>query len=239
MLNRIERAFTEQRAGEERLRQFVADASHELRTPLTSLRGYAELFRRGAAQRPEDLAKVMRRIEEDASRMGLLVDDLLLLARLDQGRPLDQARVELGEVASEAVESAHAVEPDRPLRLDRDPEVVVVGDRHRLRQLVDNLLANVRVHTPARAPAVVRVLARGGRAVLEVEDTGPGLRPETADRVFERFYRGDPGRSRDRGGSGLGLAIVDAIAHAHQGQAEATSRPGAGATFRVTLPLTG
>jgi len=148
MLARIEAAFTERKASEDRLRRFVADASHELRTPLTSIRGYAELFRRGADRRPEDLAKSMQRIEDEATRMGVLVDDLLLLARLDQGRPLEREPVDLATVVGQAVDAAHAVEPDRPLSLAVDAPVTVVGDRRRLRQVVDNLLANVR--TPPR-----------------------------------------------------------------------------------------
>ncbi|HET6750326.1 MAG TPA: HAMP domain-containing sensor histidine kinase [Actinomycetes bacterium] len=237
MLGQIEAAFAERRASEARLRRFVADASHELRTPLTSIRGYAELFRRGAASRPEDLATTMRRIEEEAERMGVLVDELLLLARLDQGRPLEREPVDLAEVAAEAVEQARVIDPGRPLELDAPGPVVVLGDRQRLSQVAANLLANVRMHTAAGTAARVAVAAAGGRALLEVADRGDGMAPEQAARVFERFYRTDPGRSRGKGGAGLGLSIVAAIAQAHGGRAMVTSAPGEGASFRVELPL--
>jgi two-component system OmpR family sensor kinase len=237
MLGQIEAAFAERRASEARLRRFVADASHELRTPLTSIRGYAELFRRGAASRPEDLATTMRRIEEEAERMGVLVDELLLLARLDQGRPLEREPVDLAEVAAEAVEQARVIDPGRPLELDAPGPVVVLGDRQRLSQVAANLLANVRMHTAAGTAARVAVAAAGGRALLEVADRGDGMAPEQAARVFERFYRTDPGRSRGKGGAGLGLSIVAAIAQAHGGRATVTSAPGEGTSFRVELPL--
>ena len=245
MLVQIEAAFAERSASEDRLRRFVADASHELRTPLTSIRGYAELFRRGAADRPEDLAKVMRRIEEEADRMGILVDDLLLLARLDQGRPLEMAPVDLVRVASDAVDDAHAVEPDRPITLivlaSPGTPVVVAGDDARLRQVAANLLANIRTHTPALAPVEVRVTSDPGTqsACIEVVDHGQGLTPEESLRVFERFYRADPSRARASGGAGLGLSIVAAIAHAHGGTASMGATPGGGATFSVVLPIHG
>ena len=239
MLGQIERAFRERAASEERLRRFVADASHELRTPLTSIRGYAELFRRGAADDPDELTTAMRRIEEEGERMGELVEDLLLLARLDQGRPLEQEPVDLGRVATDAVADARAVDPDRPITLTvtGDGPVLVTGDEARLRQVAANLLANARQHTPAGTPVAVRVRADGGRAVLQVADEGPGLAEEEAARVFERFYRADRSRARASGGTGLGLSIVAAIAEAHGGTASVTSSPGAGATFRVELPL--
>ena len=239
MLGRIETSFDAQQASEQRLRRFIADASHELRTPLTSIRGYAELFRRGAAERPEDLAKAMRRIEEEAARMGVLVDDLLLLARLDQGRALERRPVDLARVAADAVDDARAVEPDRPIDLEAPPGLVVTGDDLRLRQVFANLLANARQHTPARTPVHVTVVRDGESATLTVADEGPGLAAEQAERVFERFYRADAARSRAQGGTGLGLAIVAAIAEAHGGSAGVDSRPGQGARFRVTLPLVG
>jgi two-component system, OmpR family, sensor kinase len=235
MLAQIEAAFEERRASEERLRRFVADASHELRTPLTSIRGYAELFRRGAGSRPEDLAKTMHRIEAEASRMGVLVDDLLLLARLDQGRPLEREPLDLGAVAADAVESARAIEPERPIALEVRGPAEVVGDHGRLRQVVDNLLDNVRVHTPSGTPVRVAVGPDDGEVLLSVADRGPGLSPEVVARVFERFYRGDPARSRG-GGAGLGLSIVTAIVEAHGGKVAAASGDGAGATFEVRLP---
>ncbi|HET6810065.1 MAG TPA: HAMP domain-containing sensor histidine kinase [Acidimicrobiales bacterium] len=238
MLGRIEHAFAEKEESEHRLRRFIADASHELRTPLTSIRGYAELFRRGADRRPEDLAKSMNRIEAEATRMGLLVEDLLLLARLDQGRPLEAERLDLGAVVGEAVDAARAVEPDRAISAELDPDVTVVGDRNRLRQVVDNLLTNVRLHTAPGAPARVHLAATGGLAVLEVDDSGPGLDSEVASKVFERFFRADPSRSQDTGGAGLGLSIVHAIATAHGGSVEAGNRPdGPGARFVLRLPL--
>jgi two-component system OmpR family sensor kinase len=236
MLAQIEAAFEERRASESRLRRFVADASHELRTPLTSIRGYAELFRRGASSRPEDLTKSMRRIEAEAARMGVLVDDLLLLARLDQGRPLERATVDLGRVAADAAESARAVEPDRPIDVEVEGAGLVDGDEGKLRQVVDNLLDNVRGHTAAGTPVHVRVEAAGQEVILSVIDEGPGLSAEAVGRVFERFYRGDPARSRVTGGAGLGLSIVSAIVEAHGGRVVASSPDGSGAAFEVRLP---
>ena len=237
MLGQIEGAFEEKAASERRLRQFVADASHELRTPLTSIRGYAELFRRGADQDPDHLATAMRRIEEEGRRMGLLVEDLLLLARLDQGRPLEREPVDLSRIAADAVADASAVDPERPVDLADGDAVTVTGDEARLRQVVANLLANARQHTPAGTPVRVRVAVEDGHAVLEVADEGPGFAPEEAERVFERFYRADASRARASGGTGLGLSIVRAIAEAHDGTATVTSAPGAGAVFRVELPV--
>jgi two-component system OmpR family sensor kinase len=219
--------------------RFVADASHELRTPLTSIRGYSELFRRGADQRPEDLEKVMRRIEDEAARMGILVDDLLLLARLDQGRPLEREPVDLTNLATDAVEDARVVAADHVVSFEGDGPVVVLGDAHRLRQVLGNLIANACTHTPAGTLVTVRVASTGDEAILEVADRGPGLAAGEAEHVFERFWRADPSRTRASGGAGLGLSIVAAIAAAHGGRAEVDSEPGAGATFRVRLPLDG
>jgi two-component system OmpR family sensor kinase len=237
MLGQIEDAFSRRAASEERLRRFVADASHELRTPLTSIRGYAELFRQGASERPEDLANAMRRIEEEATRMGVLVEDLLLLARLDQGRPLEQVPVDLLRLAADAVADARAVSPERTITLTGDDPVVVTGDEARLRQVAANLLANAAVHTPPGTPVHVRVMAEDGRARLDVRDEGPGLPPGVGDQVFERFFRADAARSRATGGSGLGLSIVAAVAEAHGGRARLESAPGPGAWFVVELPL--
>jgi two-component system, OmpR family, sensor kinase len=236
MLAQIEAAFEERRASESRLRRFVADASHELRTPLTSIRGYAELFRRGAGSRPEDLEKSMARIEAEASRMGVLVDDLLLLARLDQGRPLEREPVDVARVVTDGVESARAIEPDRPLDLQTKGPAIVSGDEGRLRQVLDNLLDNVRVHTPAGTPVHVRVTTEDGEVVLSVRDEGPGLSPEEESKAFERFYRGDPVRSRSTGGAGLGLSIAAAIVEAHDGTVTVSSTEGSGAVFEVRLP---
>jgi two-component system OmpR family sensor kinase len=236
MLGQIETAFRAREASEARLRRFVADASHELRTPLAAVRAYAELFRRGAASRPDDLERAMGGIGRESERMSLLVDDLLLLARLDEGRPLEREPVRFEEVVGEAVETARTVDPSRPVELDASP-AVVLGDRDRLRQVVDNLLSNVRSHTPADSPTHVRVGRNGTNAVLEVEDSGPGLSDEELEQVFERFHRGDPSRTRSTGGVGLGLSIVSAVAEAHGGSASARSTPGTGTTFVVTLPL--
>jgi two-component system OmpR family sensor kinase len=237
MLARIEEAFEVRRASEERLRRFAADASHELRTPLTSVRGYAELFRRGAADDPEALANAMRRIEEESARMGDLVDELALLARLDQGRPLDRDPVDLVEVAAAAVDAARVADPARRIELGSDGPVVVTGDRARLRQVADNLLSNARVHTPHGSPVRVLVRVEGDEAVLAVEDEGPGIPSEDAERVFERFYRADPSRSRKSGGTGLGLSIVAAVAQAHGGVARVEAATGGGARFELRVPL--
>jgi len=236
MLGQIETAFNARAESEAKLRRFVADASHELRTPLAAVRAYAELFRRGAAKRPDDLKRSMEGIEREAERMGLLVDDLLLLARLDEGRPLLRDQVHLDDVAREAVETARALEPGRSLSLDVEP-VVVTGDHDRLRQIVDNLLANVREHTPAGTAASVSVHVVDGHAVLEVADEGPGMPAGDSTRVFERFFRADPSRTRTSGGAGLGLAIVTAVAEAHGGRVTAASATGEGSRFRVELPL--
>ena len=236
MLGQIEDAFAERSASEARLRRFISDASHELRTPVAAVSAYAELFDRGARDRPADLERSMSGIQRETRRMGLLVSDLLLLARLDQGRPLERRPVDLTALAGEAVDAAHAMEPNRPLALESPATVTVTGDQERLRQVVDNLLANVRAHTPADTAATVRVSREGASAVLEIEDRGPGLGAEQAAHVFERFYRGDPSRSRDHGGAGLGLAIVAAIVQAHGGTVGLESVPGGGTTICVTLP---
>jgi two-component system OmpR family sensor kinase len=238
MLGQIERAFKAREASEAKLRRFVADASHELRTPLAAVRAYSELYRRGASTRPQDLDRAMTGINRESERMSLLVEDLLLLARLDEGRPLEREPVDLGEVVGEAVETARTVEPTRPIDFQSEP-AVVLGDRDRLRQVVDNLLSNTRAHTPATGAVHVRVARNGTDAVLEVADSGPGMDEEEVERVFERFHRGDPSRSRASGGVGLGLSIVAAVAEAHGGSASAESEPGKGSTFRVRLPLAG
>ncbi len=238
MLTQIEGEVAERRASEERLRRFAADASHELRTPLTSIRGYAELFRRGAADRPDDLALTMHRIESEATRMTSLVDDLLLLARLDRRRPLARERIELGVLVHDVVASQRVVHPDREYGLDID-DIALLGDEARLRQVLLNLLANAANHTPAGTPIEISTRRENGEAVIEVADHGDGLSKEDAERVFERFFRVDSARVRgDGGGSGLGLAIVAAIVDAHGGHVEVDSTPGKGARFRVRLPAT-
>ncbi|RZS29608.1 two-component system OmpR family sensor kinase [Herbihabitans rhizosphaerae] len=235
MLGQLENAFQDKENSEARLRRFVADASHELRTPIATIRGYAELFRRGAAERPADLAKVTGRIEAEAERMGVLVDELLLLARLDQGRPLEREPVDLTELAADAVADARATEPSRSLELDADGPVVVSGDPARLRQVLANLLSNVLRHTPSDAPATIRVHPHGDGAMIEVIDTGPGMSEAERARAFERFYRTDSSRAKENG-SGLGLSIVDSVVEAHGGTVELTTQPGQGTTVRVTLP---
>ncbi|CAM5602128.1 hypothetical protein GCM10010329_50470 [Streptomyces spiroverticillatus] len=239
MLARLEAAAEERRRSEERLRRFVADASHELRTPVATVRGYAELFRRGAAERPEDLARAMARIESEARRMGSLVEELLLLAKLDEGLPMGSEEVDLTVLAAEAVDDARVRAPEHPLWLeDSGGPVVVRGDADRLRQVLANLLANVRQHTPSGTRAWVRVAHEGGAAVLDVRDEGPGLGSGDPARVFARFYRTDASRAAHGEGAGLGLAIVAAVAEAHGGSAEVV--PAArGAHFRVRVPLSG
>jgi two-component system OmpR family sensor kinase len=235
MLGQIEAAFKAREASERKLRRFVADASHELRTPLAAVRAYSELFTRGASERPDDLDRSMKGIHREAERMSLLVEDLLLLARLDEGRPLEREPVDLASVVAEAVETARTLEPERPIELEAVP-AVVTGDRERLRQIVDNLLANVRAHTPERAPVSVTVSRANGTAEIAVADSGPGLGAEQAH-VFERFYRADTSRARSSGGVGLGLSIVTAVAEAHGGTVSADGASGGGATFRIVLPL--
>ncbi|WP_406078403.1 ATP-binding protein [Micromonospora sp. NBC_00858] len=231
------------RRSEGRMRQFVADASHELRTPLTTIRGFAELYRQGAARAPEQTAGLLRRIEDEAARMGLLVEDLLLLARLDRERPLSLAPVELPVLASDAVHAARAIAPDRRIELEIEPgsgPLVVFADDARLRQVIGNLVTNALTHTPPDAEIKLRLRAEPGNlAVVEVADTGPGLSPEQTERVFERFYRADAARTRradGNTGTGLGLAIVAALVAAHHGSVEVAETPGGGATFRVRLP---
>ncbi len=238
MLDRIDDSFAAQRASESRLRRFAADASHELRTPLTSIRGYAELYRRGGDDR-EQVGRSMDRIEEEASRMSSLVEDLLTLTRLDEGRPLDLQPVDLAALAGKAVDDARVADPSRVLTVEASGPVTVEGDPHRLMQVLVNLLSNARLHTPPGTPVEVTVRASGPSAVLEVIDHGPGLTPEQAAQVFDRFYRADPSRSRAQGGSGLGLAIVDAVVRAHGGQPSVCVTRGGGATFRVELPAAG
>ena len=237
MLTQIEAEVAERRASEERLRRFAADASHELRTPLTSIRGYAELFRRGAADRPEDLALTMRRIESEATRMTSLVDDLLLLARLDRKRPLERNPVDVGRLVHDVVAGERVVHADREYRLDVD-DVRVLGDEARLRQVLLNLLANAANHTPAGTPIELSAQRAGDEALIEVADHGDGLTPEDADsRLRALLPRGRRTCARRRRGSGLGLAIVAAIVDAHGGKVEVESTPGHGARFRVRLPI--
>jgi two-component system OmpR family sensor kinase len=247
MVSRLETAFSEQaaseadaRASEDRMRRFIGDASHELRTPLTSIRGFAELYRSGALPAGADVDRAMSRIEGEASRMGLLVEDLLLLARLDQQRPLERQDVDLLELASDAVADAAAVDPSRSITLEAvaaGPPPVVRGDPARLRQVFGNLVTNALTHTPSGTPVVVRVSTTSDDAAVEVIDEGPGIPVEERSRIFERFFRTDASRTRTSGGSGLGLSIVQALVAAHGGRVVADETAGGGATFRVTLPL--
>ncbi|MCU1615312.1 MAG: Two component sensor protein histidine kinase [Frankiales bacterium] len=253
MLSRIEASFRAQQASEEqartseaRMRRFVADASHELRTPLTSIRGFAELYRQGAVRTPEETQKLMQRIEAEGARMGLLVEDLLQLARLDQQRPLSLTPVDLAEIAGDAVHDARAVQPERPMALHLDESLsevpVVLGDEARLRQVVGNLVTNALTHTPPDTRVTVTVTEEPGDpdgVVLRVADEGPGMAPEVAQRIFERFFRAESSRSREAGGTGLGLAIVASLVAAHGGSVDVRTAPGRGAAFSVRLPRSG
>jgi len=239
MLNQIESAFAERTASNTRLRRFVADASHELRTPLTSIRGYSEMLRRGASESPVDSELARRRIEEEAVRMSTLVDDMLIIARLDQGRPLDMKPVDLQKIANDAAADARAVAPQRKIELDAPTAVTVDGDDTRLRQVLGNLVRNALVHTPPQSPIEIGLSAVDGHAVMSVTDHGPGLHPEEIDKIFEPFYRADPSRSRDSGGAGLGLSIVNAVVIAHGGNVKVRETTGGGVTFEVELPLAG
>ncbi|MSO87923.1 MAG: HAMP domain-containing histidine kinase [Acidimicrobiia bacterium] len=235
MLSRIEEAFEQRRASEDRLRQFVADASHELRTPVTTIRGFAELYRTGGLPQSSDIDEAMRRTEQEAIRMGSLVDDLLHLARLDQGRPLGHQPVELSQLAHDVVHDALAMHPNRTITVIAPEAVTVTGDEARLRQVVSNLVTNAVLHAPDAA-IEVRIHAIPTGAEIEVADDGPGMSDGDAARVFERFYRADASRVRQQGGSGLGLAIVEATVRAHGGDVSLTTTLGQGTTVRVELP---
>jgi two-component system OmpR family sensor kinase len=265
MLAQIETAFHARadseaaaRRSEERMRQFVADASHELRTPLTAIRGFAEYYRQlggvangeaaraaGQLSKP-DIDRIMQRVEQESARMGLLVEDMLLLARLDQQRPIEHLPVDLLTLVTDAVQDARMIAPGRKIELtvEAGTAFLVLGDEARLRQVISNLISNALTHTPDGTPIDVRILASGqdGRlavpsAVLEVADRGPGLSAEQSERVFERFYRADQARGRTTGGAGLGLAIVAALVAAHGGNVGVDKTPGGGATFQIALPL--
>jgi two-component system, OmpR family, sensor kinase len=236
MLDRIQQAMTTRAESEARMRRFVADASHELRTPLTSIRGYAELHRQGATS-AEEVARGMARIEREAEHMAALVEDLLLLARLDQARPLADEPVDLTRVVEEAVADARAADPQRSIVADLpDHPAVVRGDRPRLRQVLDNLLANVRDHTDPGTAATITLAGNNGAATLTVADDGPGMRPEEAARAFERFWQAEPTPTHPRPGAGLGLAIVAELIAAHRGTVTLDTTPGAGTSFTITLP---
>jgi two-component system, OmpR family, sensor kinase len=235
MLVQIESALKQRQDSEARLRRFVADASHDLRTPLTSIRGYAELLRKGAFTEEDDRRRALRRVEHEAERMAVLVDDLLLLARLDQGRPVARAPVELRPLVADAVAAARAADSTHPINLEAPYGVLVEGDAHGLRQAVDNLVRNAVEHTPAGTPVEVAIGTTAEAVRVSVSDSGPGVRSDQLERVFERFFQVDPARTGR--GTGLGLSIVAAIAEAHGGRAWVESVEGEGATFFIELPL--
>jgi two-component system, OmpR family, sensor kinase len=237
MLARIEEAFADRARSEERRKRFLSDASHELRTPLVSLRGYAELFRMGPAQDPVALKRAMARIEAEAARMGALVDNLLLLARLDEVPEAQHVPVDLNELAAHAVADARATAPERDIALDDDEQLTTIGHPDGLRQVLANLMSNALTHTPEGTPVSVRLRRADNRAILEVRDHGRGLPADADDRVFDRFWRNDQGRTRGPGGAGLGLAIVREIVQAHHGTVAAANAADGGAVFTVRLPL--
>jgi two-component system OmpR family sensor kinase len=239
MLDRIQHAFGARLRSEQKVREFAADASHELRTPLTTIRGYAELYRQGALG-PDQLPNAMRRIEQEANRMSTMVAELLELARLDRTSSLDLAETDLAGLVRDAAADASAVEPGRPVSVQAPERLIATVDEARIRQVLANLLGNVREHTPPGTPAAARLVPVPGGAMLEVADAGPGMPPQDAARAFDRFHRGTDrpdGRSSEAGGSGLGLSIVQAIAAAHGGRAQLESWPGDGTRVRVWLPV--
>jgi two-component system OmpR family sensor kinase len=238
MLSRIEESFAARAASENKLRRFVADASHELRTPLTAIRGFAELHRQGAIKGEAATSELISRIENESVRMGALVEDLLTLARLDQSRELVNAPIDFTKLVTEAVESARAAGPDHPITLDLPEEVFILGDAGKIHQVVANLLANARIHTPVGTPIIVSIESNDEGTTISIADSGPGLSKEDQARIFERFYRADPSRNRaSEEGSGLGLSIVDAVMQAHGGKVGVTSKLGEGATFTVFFPI--
>ena len=242
MLEHIDDSLAVRAEAEQRLRRFVADASHELRTPLMSVRGYADLFQYAAANAPEERDKHLARLRAEAARMGVLLDDLLLLARLDAAEPATPLRpqeTDLVELAGEAAAAFRATHPERPLKVTSGPPSLKLRlDPHRIRQVLDNLLTNAAVHTPAGTRVTVEVAREGDAAVVRIADEGPGIPAADRDRVFDRFYRVDKARSRDRGGSGLGLPVANALAAAHSGTIRLNSTPGS-TVFTLWLPLDG
>lgn len=236
MLGRLETAVDERRRSEDRLRQFVSDASHELRTPVTTIQGYADLYRSGGLRDTSALDDAMRRTEQEARRMARLVDDMLTLAKLDQQRPHDAAAVDVGAIVSDTVADTRMTAADHTI-VDRiEPELVVIGDEDRLRQVITNVVGNAAIHTPADTTIAVTARHEGSQVVVEVADDGPGVDVEHLERLTERFYRADPSRSRRQGGSGLGLAIVAAATDAHGGTLDITSEPGEGTTVTLRFP---
>ncbi|MDA3630064.1 ATP-binding protein, partial [Saccharopolyspora sp. WRP15-2] len=254
MLGRLVDALQQREQSEQRLRRFVADASHELRTPLTSIRGFAELYRRSDQHRPEDVRMMMRRIESEAVRMGGLVEDMLLLARLDRERTVDLVELDLVPLVQDVLADGRARDPDREITARAPEQLRVLGDGPRLRQVLTNLVSNALLHSTPGSPITVEVaygaVESGASAsagaempvgspvvVVSVSDRGPGIAAEDASRIFDRFYRVDDGRTRQAGGTGLGLAIAAALAEAHNGRVELRANPAGGSTFRLLLPL--
>ena len=237
MLGRIEESFAVRTESEDKLRRFVADASHELRTPLTAIRGFAELYRQGAVPEGEKTKELVGRIEKESIRMGTLVEDLLLLARLDQSRQMEFKPVNLVQVIEETVASAAAAGPLHPITVTVPSELYTLGDADRIHQVFNNLLANARAHTPDGTAITITARAEIDGAYISVADSGPGLNEADQKRIFERFFRADPSRQRNRNeGSGLGLSIVDAVMQAHGGRVGVTSKPGQGSVFTLFFP---
>lgn len=238
MLSRIEESFAARTESEGRLRRFVADASHELRTPLTAIRGFAELHRQGAVTGAEETKELIARIERESMRMSALVEDLLILARMDQGPKMEIKPVNLSELVTDAVESARAAGPGHPIELDAGSEIYALGDSNRIHQVVANLLANARVHTPVGTQIKVAITQSENEVQVSVADNGPGLSEIDREKIFERFYRVDPSRQRTGAeGSGLGLSIVDAVMRSHGGHVSVDSKLGEGTTFTLHFPL--
>jgi two-component system OmpR family sensor kinase len=239
MLAQLDTAFAEREAREEQLRRFAADASHELRTPVAAIRGYAELYQQGGIPPGKSLDRAIARIGSESTRMGRLVEDLLLLARLDQQQPLEWSQVDLSVLVRDAAADVRALDPDRSVTAEASGPVVVRGDERRLRQVVTNLVTNARTHTPEGTPIHLRARldTASAEAVLEVADEGPGIDPEIRTRVFDRFFRGDKSRKVGTGGSGLGLSIVAGVVSAHGGGVDIADFDPHGASFVVRLPL--
>ena len=238
MLGRIDRAFADRARTIDQMQRFVGDASHELRTPLVSVRGYAELYRMGALQTPEEIGQAMERIEKEAIRMGALVEDLLELARMDETRPLEIGKFDLLTIAHDAALDARAFDPERTITVEGD-SVEILAAENKIRQVVTNLMGNALRFTESGTPLelVVSYDEAAGEATISIVDHGDGIPKQIREKIFERFYRADNSRARETGGSGLGLAIVASIVKAHQGRIDVTATKGGGATFSVTLPV--
>jgi two-component system OmpR family sensor kinase len=246
MLGRIDRAFADRARTIDHMRRFVGDASHELRTPLVSVRGYAELYRMGALKTKKDVSQAMDRIEREAIRMGVLVDDLLALARLDEARPLELDEIDLTTLAADAALDARAFDPEREVTVqamspgEPPTAVIITAEENKIRQLISNLMGNALRFTEPGSPLEIAVgRDESGNGVIEVIDHGDGIPPQVREKIFERFWRADSSRARETGGSGLGLAIVASILAAHEGSIVVDETPGGGATFRVSLPASG